>query len=163
MHRILYPVTLERRCLKLHSLRARPAQFDFRNITASLPYPPLLPFHPAAYRRSAGTKPVKFDFRHLCTGSSAPVGQIQRRACTRISNDPATLRYSLLPSSLSTVCSKMRRPFTDEGKISKRTNNLTIDGIIFFFSKLQSRGRDRWLANLSRRDTRAGLRTRRAY
>lgn len=75
LQRILYPVTLERRCLKLHSLRARPAEFDFRNITAALLFPPFfpsfLPFHPAAYRTSA---PVKFDFRRPCTtrGSSAP-------------------------------------------------------------------------------------------
>lgn len=64
-------------------------------------------------------------------GSSAPLGQIQRRACTRISNDPARMRYSIpsfsvsspLPSSFSTVTSaRLENPW----KVlvfRERTNN----------------------------------------
>lgn len=65
-------------------------------------------------------------------GSSAPLGQIQRRACTRISNDPARMRYSIpsfsvsspLRSSFSTVTSA--RPLENPWKVlvfRERTNN----------------------------------------
>lgn len=65
-------------------------------------------------------------------GSSAPLDQIQRRACTRISNDPARMRYSIpsfsvsspLPSSFSTVTSA--RPLENPWKVlvfRERTNN----------------------------------------
>lgn len=95
--------------------------------------PPFLLFHPAAYRRSAGTKPVKFDFRHLCTtghprhsakfsDARAREFPMTRQGCVILF--PLSLFLPPLPSSFSTVTSA--RPLENPWKVlvfRERTNN----------------------------------------